>query len=189
PLDEDLPPGTLAFPHMVEASLLPRLRSFVALSELTGEGGRLSRRSFPASLHSPCDLLAKPGILGVCVPRTSTFQGQLFHHRFASAGSYAPTARRPPVRATGLRAFALRPFHPRAPRPTLHRPPSSRRPTEPAAAVGPGGHRSSNRRPTAADQREAQDCAVPLIRWASRDEVCSRTTIGTRRPIPNQRPY
>src|SRR5262249_44379196 len=121
PLDEDLPPGTLAFPHMVEASLLPRLRSFVALSELTGEGGRLSRRSFPASLHSPCDLLAKPGILGVCVPRTSTFQGQLFHHRFASAGSYAPTARRPPVRATGLRAFALRPFHPRASRRTLHR--------------------------------------------------------------------
>src|SRR5262249_22591549 len=95
-------------------------RSFVALSELTGEGGRLSRRSFPASLHSPCDLLAKPGILGVCVPRTSTFQGQLFHHRFASAGSYAPTARRPPVRATGLRAFALRPFHPRASRRTLH---------------------------------------------------------------------
>src|SRR5262249_23938089 len=57
---------------------------------------------------------------GVCVPRTSTFQGQLFHHRFASAGSYAPTARRPPVRATGLRAFALRPFHPLASRRTLH---------------------------------------------------------------------
>src|SRR5262245_37358440 len=89
----------------------PCLRSFVALRELTGEGGGLSRRSFPASLHSPCDLLAKPGVLGVCVPLTSTFQGQLFHHRLASAGSYAPTTRRPPVRATGLRAPALRPFH------------------------------------------------------------------------------
>jgi hypothetical protein len=105
-------------PPYGEAALRPHLRSFVVLSEPTGEGGTLSRRPFPASCNSPCDLLAKPGLLAVCVRLTSTFQGQLFHHRPASAGSYAPTARCPPVRAAGLRAFALHPFHQRASRRT-----------------------------------------------------------------------
>src|SRR5262245_38582661 len=63
----------------------------------TGEGGCLSRRSFPTSFNSPCDLLAKPGLLGVCVPRTSTFHGQLFHHGLASTRSYARTAHRLPA--------------------------------------------------------------------------------------------
>src|SRR5262245_4635340 len=35
---------------------------------------------------------------------TGTFQGQLFHRRFASAGGYATTARLPPVRAAGVLA-------------------------------------------------------------------------------------
>jgi hypothetical protein len=35
--------------------------------------------------------------------RTSTFQGQLSHHRGASPGSYAPTTCRPPVRPAELR--------------------------------------------------------------------------------------
>src|SRR4051794_20962069 len=44
---------------------------------------------------------------GTAARLTSTFQGQLFHRRFASAGSYAPTMRRPPVGPTELRACAL----------------------------------------------------------------------------------
>src|SRR5262249_13789177 len=33
---------------------------------------------------------------------TATFQGQLFHRRLASPGSYVPTMHCPPVRAMGL---------------------------------------------------------------------------------------
>src|SRR5262249_49529778 len=43
------------------------------------------------------------GLLVVCVHRTSTFQGQLFHCWFASAGSYAPTAQRLLAQALELR--------------------------------------------------------------------------------------
>ena len=38
---------------------------------------------------------------------TATFQGQLFHRRLASTGSYGPRTCRPPVRPAELRAFAL----------------------------------------------------------------------------------
>jgi hypothetical protein len=48
----------------------------------------------------------------------STFQGQLFHHRLASTGSYGPTTYRPPVRPVELRTRALRSFRQRASRRT-----------------------------------------------------------------------
>jgi len=41
---------------------------------------------------------------------TGTFQGQLFHRRLASTGSYGPTARRPPARPVGLRAHVPSPI-------------------------------------------------------------------------------
>src|SRR5215212_5789911 len=109
----DLPLSHVRLPPYGEVSLLPRLRSFVVLRacEPTGEGVTIYRRSFPTSCNSPCDLLAKPGVLAVCVRLTSTFQGQLFHHGFAPTRSYAPRARSLPAQATGLRAPALRPFH------------------------------------------------------------------------------
>src|SRR5438445_12636393 len=44
---------------------------------------------------------------GTAARLTSTFAGQLFHHRLASTGSYAPTMRRLPVEPTELRADAL----------------------------------------------------------------------------------
>src|SRR5262249_5585880 len=53
-----------------------------------------------------CDLLAKPGLLGTCASRTGTFEGQLFHHRVASAGSYAPRAGPLPVQTTEVRTEA-----------------------------------------------------------------------------------
>src|SRR5262245_56877925 len=93
----------LAFPHLMRCPT-PHLRSFVVLRayEPTREGVTIYRR-FSHFVYSPCDLLAKPGLLGICVSLTSTFQGQLFHHGFASPRSYAPTAHRLPVQATGLR--------------------------------------------------------------------------------------
>jgi hypothetical protein len=85
-----------------------QLRGFRFRSRQPGKGAAFPEGQDPLRLNSPCDLLAKPRFLGVCVSRTSTFQGQLFHHRFASTGSYAPTARCLPVQAPGVRA--LRPF-------------------------------------------------------------------------------
>jgi hypothetical protein len=61
--------------------------------------------SNPLRFNSPCNLLVKPGFLGVCVSRTSTFQGQLFHHPLASTDSYVPTTRCPLVRASELLTF------------------------------------------------------------------------------------
>ena len=58
----------------------------------------------PLRLDSPCDPSAKPGLLGTCDSLTGTFQGQLFHRRLASAGSYAPRACRLPAQATEVRA-------------------------------------------------------------------------------------
>src|SRR4051812_45824351 len=71
-------------------------------------GGCVSRRLKPASLALAMLLLHQAWPVGGTASRlTSTFQGQLFHRRFASAGSYAPTMRRPPVGPTELRACAL----------------------------------------------------------------------------------
>ena len=104
---ENRPQAVLAFPLMASCAT-PRLRSFVVLiGEPAGEGVALYRRSKPASFDSPCDSLTKPGLLGVCVALTSTFQGQLFHRRIASPGSYAPTVQCPPIRALEVRAPAL----------------------------------------------------------------------------------
>jgi len=80
------------------------------LANQPGKGGSITRRSFPTSCNSPCDLLAKPGLLGVCVSLTSTFQGQLFHRGLASARSYAPTAHRLPEQAVELPASCPSPI-------------------------------------------------------------------------------
>src|SRR5262245_8331005 len=94
-----------AFPHMARSCyFLAYAASWPTHVRPTGEGVAIYRRSFPTSCDSPCDLSVKPGLLGVCVSLTSTFQGQLFHHGFASARSYAPTTHRLPVQAMGLRA-------------------------------------------------------------------------------------
>jgi hypothetical protein len=61
-------------------------------------------------VSSPWGLLVKPGLLEVCVFLTSTFQGQLFRHRFASAGSYAPTTRCLPAQAPEVRDYSLPSF-------------------------------------------------------------------------------
>src|SRR5262245_57355032 len=94
-----------AFPHMARSCyFLAYAASWPTHVRPTGEGVAIYRRSFPTSCDSPCDLSVKPGLLEVCVSLTSTFQGQLFHHGFASARSYAPTTHRLPVQAMGLRA-------------------------------------------------------------------------------------
>src|SRR4051812_31373219 len=71
-------------------------------------GGCVSRRLKPASLALAMLLLHQAWPVGGTASRlTSSFQGQLFHRRFASTGSYVPTMRRPPVGPTELRACAL----------------------------------------------------------------------------------
>jgi len=107
-------PGSCSPPPIWRGVITTRLRSFVVLNGPTGEGVTVYRRSFSASLNSPCGPSAKPGLLGVCVSRTSTFQGQLFHHRVASAGSYAPTAQCLPTQALEVRDIALPSFLHRA---------------------------------------------------------------------------
>ena len=97
-----------AVPHCAER--LHRVVARATRAGPTGDGGYVSRRSKPASCSSPCDSLAKPGLLAACVRLTSTFQGQLFHRGLASTRSYAPRACRLPVQATGLPAAAVPPF-------------------------------------------------------------------------------
>ena len=101
-------------PHGVVSHSTPtQLRGFQPLRApcQPGKGWRFTEGRNPLRLYSPCDLLAKHRVLGVCVPLTVTCLGQLFHRRLASTGSYGLGLKGLPVQALEVLAFAVPSFH------------------------------------------------------------------------------
>jgi hypothetical protein len=68
-------------------------KSLPALLDLLGFIPRSTGTAYPS-----------PAYLSPASDLTGTFQGQLFHRRFASTGSYTPRARGLPVQATEVLA-------------------------------------------------------------------------------------
>ena len=79
-----------------------------------GKGWCFTEGRNPLRLDSPCGLLTKPRVLGVCVPLTSTFQGQLFHSGRHLLAATPPTVHRLPAQPVGVLTLVVPPFHPRA---------------------------------------------------------------------------